>query len=341
MHNKNDLLDLIIIGAAAAGTTAAIYAARRNLNFVVIAKDIGGEVALSGEVANWPGIIKTTGFELAQEFKKHVESYGVKIEEGWEVKSLKKDGNIHIVFAENAVGDKKEFKTKAIIIASGIHPRHLNIPGEEEFKGKGVTYCTVCDGPLFKNKITATIGAGNSALESALMMAGIAKKVYLVTKYTDTKENNGGFLKGENILIDKVKALNNVEIIYNVRTTEILGDGVVSGIKYTENTSDKNLSTEVLTKEDAKVEKHIEVQGVMVHIGMTPNSDFVTCGKKNKVGEIEVDIKCKTDCSGVFAAGDVTNIPYKQIAIAAGHGVTAALSAIEYINKWEDKGKTQ
>ncbi|MFH1947213.1 MAG: FAD-dependent oxidoreductase [Candidatus Magasanikbacteria bacterium] len=332
--NNDNLLDLIIIGAAAAGSTAAIYAARRNLNFIVIAKDIGGEVALSGEVANWPGVIKTTGFELAQEFKKHVESYNVKIEEGWEVKQLsrqqdgipstagKKENNIHIVYTENAVGEKKEFKTKAIIIASGIHPRHLNIPGEEEMKGKGVTYCTVCDGPLFKNKTTATIGAGNAALESALMMAGIAEKVYLITKYTDTKENNGGFPRGENILIDKVKKLDNVEIIYNASTTEILGDEFVSGLKYTDISSNET--------------KEIEIQGVMVHIGMIPNSDFVTCGKKNPAGEIEVDLRCATDCPGVFAAGDVTNIPYKQIAIAAGHGVTAALSAIEYINKWEE-----
>ncbi len=320
MKETQEILDLIIIGAAAAGSTAAIYAARRNLNFIVIAKDIGGEVALSGEVGNWPGVIKTTGFELAQEFKKHVESYNVKIEEGWEVKQLKKEGNIHIVYTENAVGEKKEFKTKAIIIASGIHPRHLNIPGEEEMKGKGVTYCTVCDGPLFRGKTTATIGAGNAGLESALMMAGIAEKVYLITKYTDTKENNGGFPRGENILIDKVKKLDNVEIIYNASTTEILGDGMVSGLKYTDTSSNEA--------------KEIEIQGVMVHIGMIPNSDFVTCGKKNSAGEIEVDLKCATDCPGVFAAGDVTNIPYKQIAIAAGHGVTAALSAIEYINKW-------
>ncbi|MBT4120986.1 MAG: FAD-dependent oxidoreductase [Candidatus Magasanikbacteria bacterium] len=326
------ILDLIIIGAAAAGTTASIYAARRNLDFIVITKDIGGEVALSGEVGNWPGVIKTTGFELAQEFKKHVESYNVKIEEGWEVKTLKKEGNIHIVSTENSIGEKKEYKTKAIIIASGIHPRHLGITGEEEFIGKGITYCTTCDGPLFKGKNTATIGAGNAALESALMMAGIAEKVYLITKYTDTKKNNGGFPRGENILIDKIKAMKNVEIIYDANTTEVTGDGMVSGIKYTEHSS----SVALAKGETKGEEKTLDVQGVMVHIGMIPNSDFVTCGKKNKLGEIEVDLKCATDCSGVFAAGDVTNIPYKQIAIAAGHGVTAALSAIDYINKWEE-----
>ena len=154
------------------------------------------------------------------------------------------------------------------------------------------------------------------------MMSEIAEKVYLVTKYSDDKKNNGGFPKGENILVDKVKNAKNIEIVYNANTKEILGDGMVTGMKYLDTTTDE--------------EKQLKVDGVMVHIGMTPNSSFVTCGKKNQFGEIEVDIRCNTDCPGVFAAGDVTNIPYKQIAIAAGHGVTAALSAIEYINKWEE-----
>jgi len=318
---NEEILDLIIIGAAAAGSAAAIYAARRNLNFVIVTKDIGGEVALSGDVQNWPGIIKTTGFQLAQDFKKHLDSYQVKIEEGWEVKSINQKNNIQIIQAKNSVGEKKEYKTKTIIITSGIHPRSLNIPGEKEFRGKGVTYCTVCDGPLFKNKITVTVGAGNAALESALMMAGIAEKVYLITKYSDTRENNGGFPRGENILIDKIKKLNNVEIIYNANSQEIIGKDMVSGLKYQDLENNET--------------KEIAVNGIMVHIGMIPNSSFVDCVTKNPVGEIEIDLKCKTNCPGIFAAGDVTNVPYKQIAIAAGQGVTSALSAIKYINKWE------
>ncbi|HAT03550.1 MAG TPA: hypothetical protein DCS29_02110 [Candidatus Magasanikbacteria bacterium] len=317
------MLDLVIIGAAAAGSAAAVYAARRNLDFVVVTKDVGGEVALSGEVENWPGIIHTTGFELAKNFHEHMKSYHVAIDEGFNIEHIKKESNYHVVIAKDYAGEMRTYKTKTVIIASGIHPRLLGISGEEKMRGKGVTYCTVCDGPLYKGKITATIGAGNSALESALMMAGIASKVYLITKYSDTKENNGGFPKGENILIDKIKALDNVEIIYNASTKEILGNEMVSGIIYED------------TKSGEK--KQLEVQGVMVHIGMIPNSQFVTCGKKNKIGEIEVTTKCETDCPGVFAAGDVTNVPFKQIAIAAGQGVTAALSAIEYINKWEEK----
>ena len=323
MENKQEeLLDLIIIGASAAGSAATIYAARRNLNFIIVSKDIGGEVALSGEVGNWPGIVETTGIELAKNFHKHIQSYNVKIEEGFEITSIKQEKNHHIVTAKNFLGEEKTYSTKSVIIASGIHPRNLNLPGEKELRGRGVTYCTVCDGPLFKDKITATIGAGNAAIESALMMAGIAEKVYLITKFPNTKETLGGFPKAETILVNKVKKLDNVEIIYNAETTEIIGKDNLQAFKY------KDIET--------KEEKEIAVDGLMVHIGMIPNSDFVTCGTKNPIGEIEVDIKCKTTCPGVFAAGDVTNIPYKQIVIAAGQGVTAALSAIEYINKWEE-----
>jgi len=321
MSKQPELLDLVIIGAAAAGSTAAIYAARRNLNFVVVSKDIGGEVALSGEVENWPGIIHTTGFELAQDFHKHAKSYDVQIDEGFGVAEIKQEKNYHIVLAENSIGKKKEYQTKSVIIASGIHPRKLSIQGENELKGKGVTYCTVCDGPLFKGKTTATIGAGNSAVESTLMMAGIASKVYLVTKYPDTKETKGGLPKAEDILVKKLKSLDNVEIIYNANITEIVGDNFVSGFKYEDS--------------DSKEIKELPIDGVMVHIGMIPNSNFVECAEKNNAKEIKIDFICQTSCPGIFAAGDVTNIPYKQISIATGQGATAALSVINYLNRWE------
>ena len=318
MHD--DALDLVIIGAAAAGCAAAVYAARRNLNFVVISKDIGGEVALSGEVENWPGTIHTTGYELSQDFYKHTQAYNVKVNNGEEVTGMKQDGKFHIISTKTNAGEEKTYTTKSIIIATGIHPRHLGIPGESELKGRGVTYCTVCDGPLFRDKTTATIGAGSSALESALMMSGIAKKVYLITKYPNTPEKNGGFPPGEHILIEKVKEKDNIEILYTAMTTKIEGDGKVETLTYNDQLSGD--------------EKTISVDGVMVHIGMNPNSKFVECSSKNKQGEIEVDILCKTDCAGVFAAGDVTNVPYNQIASAAGQGVTAALSSIDYLNKW-------
>lgn len=320
MESENKLYDLVIIGAAAVGCAASVYAARRRLNFVVVTKDIGGEVALSGDVDNWPGIIHTTGIELSLMFHKQMKSYNVPIEDGLDVTNIQQEKNLHIVTAKDGNGKERQYKTKTVIIGSGIHPRALGVTGEAEFKGKGVTSCTVCDGPLYKGKVTATIGAGNSALESALMMAEIAKKVYLVTKYPNTKEAKGGFPPGEDILIEKVKAHKNIEIIYNAKTKEILGSTVVSGISYEASTTNET--------------KDIAVQGVMVHIGVIPNSDFVTCVKKNPLKEIEIDTLCRTSCPGIFAGGDVTNIPFKQIAIAAGHGVTAALSAIDYLNRF-------
>ncbi len=316
------MYDLIIIGASAAGCSAAIYAARRNLNFAIVTKDIGGEVALSGVINNWIGQIETNGFKLAQDFINHVKSYNIPIDEGFEVVEIKKERNYCLITAQNGSGQSKTYQSKTVIIASGIHPRQLNLAGEKELRGKGVTYCTVCDGPLYKGKITATIGAGNSALESAIMMAGIAKKVYLITRYADGPENNGGFPKGENILVDKVKSLDNIEIIYNAESKAVLGSNRVEGLKYSDSKD--------------KLVKEIKIDGVMIHIGMVPNSDFADV-EKNKINEIKIDNKCRTSQAGIFAAGDVTDVPYKQIAIAAGQGVISALSAIEYINKWKEK----
>jgi len=314
--NTEKPLDLIIIGAAAAGCAAAVYSARRNLNFVVVTKDIGGEVALSGIVENWLGIESIQGFELAQQFHKHAKAYGVQFDEGRTVEKIVQNENIHEVHTTLASGEMHVYRAKAVIVASGIHPRELTVPGEEMLKNKGVTYCTVCDGPLFKGKVTATVGAGNAGLESALMMGGIAEKTYLLTKYKESE--NGGFPKGENILIDKVKQLKTVEIMYQAETTTILGNTKVTGLTY---------------KDASGKEQTLEVDGVMVHIGMIPNSQFIDCVNKNKQGEIEVNLRCETNCPGIFAAGDVTNVAYKQIAIAVGQGVTSALSAIDYINR--------
>lgn len=315
------MLDLIIIGGAAVGCSSAIYAARRKLNFRMLTDNIGGEVALSGETNNWPGIISIDGFDLAQNFAKHAKSYGVDIEEGWRVTDIEPVKKHHIVRAEKADGTKLELETKTVIIGTGIHPRRLGVPGEEKLDRKGVTYCTVCDGPLYKNKITATIGSGNAGLESALMMSGLAKKVYLISKYKNTPEFQGGFPKGDLILVEKVKELKNVEIIYEADTTEIVGDTKVEGLKY------KTKTGEI---------KQIEVEGIMVHIGMIPNSQFATRLTKNKLGEIITDKLCHTNLPGIFAAGDVTDVPHKQIAIAAGTGVIAALEAISYVNMWSE-----
>ncbi|MCX6780595.1 MAG: FAD-dependent oxidoreductase [Candidatus Magasanikbacteria bacterium] len=307
------MLDLVIIGGSIAGTTAAVYASRRKLNFKMVTGDIGGEVALSGEVENWPLTDHTTGFEMAEKMGAQLKYNGVTPDEGFMVTELAQgaDGKTWRVTATNLSGETRVYETIAVIIATGVKPKHLGVPGENEMYHKGVTYCTVCDGPLFKNKITTTIGGGNSALESALMMATITKHVFVINK-------NDKF-KGEQVLIDKLVKLPNVEIIYNAKTTTIEGDAGVTGVSMS--FADGTTRT-------------VESQGVMIHIGNTPNSQFANV-EKDPVGQIKVDSLCRTNTTGIFAAGDVTNTPYKQIVVAAGMGCTAALAAIEYINRFD------
>lgn len=304
------MLDLVIIGGSAAGTAAGIYAARRRLDFKMITKEFGGEVATSGEIGNWPGVNQTDGLKLAGQFKEHLEYYGVKPQEGVEVKSISKEnGSFSVWVKEN--GRSGVYRAKTVIIATGVHPRELKVPGEKKFRGKGLSYCTVCDGVLFSGKITATIGGGNSALESALMLSTLSPKIYLINK-------NPKF-KGDQILMEKVKAQKNVEIIFNALTSEIIGGDFVKGLKY----------------KDAEGREHkLEAEGIFVHIGMEPNSQIISSEvKKNEFGEIIVDKNCQTNIPGLFAAGDVTDVPFKQIVIAAGQGCVAALSAVSYLNK--------
>lgn len=300
--------DLIIIGESAAGITAGIYASRRRLNFLVIARDFGGEVATSGVIENWPGIERIDGFDLAKQFKTHLDSYGPEIIERpvSEIKKREEGG-----FAVQT-DDGKEYLCKSIIIATGVHPKELNIPGEKEYRLKGVSYCTTCDGPLFREKTVATIGGGNSALESALMLADLCPKVYLINK-------NPKF-KGEQVLVEKAQANPKIKIIYEAMTSEILGDGaIVNGLKY---------------KDKSGNEQQLSVQGIFVHIGHIPNSAMVPSDViKDKFGYIVVDMACATNVPGIFAAGDVTNAPFHQIVIAAGQGCVAALSTVQYLNR--------
>ncbi len=315
------MLDLIIIGGSAAATTAGIYAVRRGLNFKIITKDFGGEVATSGEIGNWPGILQTDGITLANQFKEHLKFYDVIPEEGVEVDKITKqtDGSFCIRTKTNSRSDLKEspqgptldcdFMAKTVIVATGVHPRELSVPGEKDFRNKGVSYCTVCDGPLFNGKMTAVIGGGNSALEAGLMLADISLKVYVINK-------NAKF-KGDEILINKLTAKKNVEIIYNADTTQIAGEQFVTGLKY-----------------EKDGEHEIKVDGIFVHIGMIPNSFIVPDEvKKNDSGEIIVNKNCETNIPGLYAAGDVTDVSFNQIVIAAGQGCIATLSAVNYLNK--------
>ena len=306
------MLDLIIIGGSAAATTAGIYAARRGLKFKIISKDFGGEVATSGEIGNWPGDGMTDGIALADKFRKHLEQYNVDLEEGIEVESVQKDeSGIFLIKVKNS----QNYNAKTVIIATGVHPRPLNVPGEQEFRNKGVSYCSTCDMPLFSGKIVATIGGGNSALESGLMGADIASKVYAINKNPE--------FKGDKVLIDNLKKKQNVEIIYNANTTEILGQQFVTGLKYKDNSPAGEGN-----------ERELKIDGAFIHIGMKPNSNVIPGNvKKNDFDEIVVNQNCETNIPGLYAAGDVTNVPFKQIVIAAGQGCIATLSAVQYLNR--------
>ncbi len=318
---------MIIIGGSAAATAAGIYAVRRNLNFKIISKDFGGEVATSGEVDNYPGVADTNGIELADKFRKHLTDYRVEPEIGVEVQKIEKqdDGTFCIsakTGKEVAMASEKmpeddnnapkcDYIAKTIIIATGVHPRELNVPGEKELRNKGVSYCTVCDGPLFPGKTVAVIGGGNSALEAGIMMADIASKVFIINK-------NPAF-KGDQVLIDNLLSKKNVEVVYNANASQIIGDGFVSGVKY---------------KDQSGQEQELKVDGVFIHIGMIPNSGVAPeAVEKNKFGEIIVSKNCETNILGLFAAGDVTDIPFKQIVIAAGQGTCALLQAVNYLNR--------
>ena len=303
------MYDLIIIGGSAAGASAGVYAARRGLKFLIIAKDLGGEVALSGEVENWLGIQHTTGIELAAMFRQHIESYKPELLEGYLAKTLTKDADgMYTVTTD----DDKTYRARAVILATGAHSRLLGVPGEDTYRLKGVSYCTVCDGPLFKDKRTVTIGGGNSALESALMMADIASAVTVLNK-------NGRF-KGEASLIEKVTSNPKITVIYNAMTTAITGDGSFA---------------KGLTYQGADgIEHALEMDGAFVHIGQIPNSQIVPADcQKDAFGYVTIGLDGATSCAGLFAAGDVTSSAHKQIIIAAGQGASAALSAVQYINR--------
>ncbi len=298
------MLDLIIIGAGPAGITAAVYAARKKINLLVITKDIGGQTAWSGDIENYTGYQFVSGPELVSKFEEHLRQYNITLKENEEVLKLRKKGNI--VYLKT---DKGEYETKTVIIASGKRSRELGVPGEKEFKNKGLTYCATCDGPLFSGKDVAVIGGGNSALDAVLQLMNIAKKVYII--------NITPGVTGDPVMQEKVKESSKVVILNNSQVLLVSGNKMVNAIKV------KTL----------KEEKEILVEGIFVEIGLLPNSGFVNGIEKNKQGEIKVDSYNHTNISGVFAAGDVTDVPEKQIIIAAGEGAKATLGVFRYLSK--------
>jgi len=301
------IYDLIIIGAGPAGITASVYAARKKINFLVISLDVGGQAAWSGDIENYTGYQFITGPELTQKFQEHMRKYDTVLKEGEEVLELKKNGGVFLVKT-----NKADYHSRSVIIASGKKSRELGVPGEKEFKNRGLTYCATCDGPLFSAKTVAVIGGGNSALDAALQLIKIARQVYII--------NNAPALNGDAIMLQKVQEAGNVTVFNNSQVISVMGGKFVTGIKIQDNSGARDLS----------------LQGVFVEIGLIPNSEFAGDVEKNIKREIKINLRNETNIPGVFAAGDVTDVPEKQIIIAAGEGSKAALSASRYleINKF-------
>lgn len=299
-------IDVVVVGAGPAGAAAAIYSARKGLKTAIIAEKIGGQVQDTKGIENLISVPYTEGPELAAQLMKHISDYDIKLLEHRKVKLVESKINRHLLLDSG-----ETLETKSLIVATGAKWRELGIPGEKEYLGKGVAFCPHCDGPFYKGKDIAVIGGGNSGVEAAIDLAGIVKSVTLF-EFAPT-------LKADKVLVDKLSSLPNVKIISNARTAKIIGDnGKVRALEYEDRAS--------------ATLKQIDLQGVFVQIGLVPNSSFMKeIVATNKFGEIIVDEKCRTNVPGIYAAGDVTTVPYKQIIIAMGEGAKAGLSSFEDI----------
>jgi thioredoxin-disulfide reductase len=298
------MYDLIIIGAGPAGITAAVYAARKRLSILVITGNIGGQTAWSGDIENYTGYQFISGPDLAAKFEEHMRQYNIALKENESATAIKKNGDVIMVTTNMG-----SYESRSLIIASGKRTRDLNIPGEREYKNKGLTYCATCDGPLFSEKYVAVIGGGNSALDAALQLVNIASKVYII--------NNVSSLGGDAIMREKLESNSKVVIFNNSQVKAVLGEKFVKSIK--------------ILSPGGEIE--LPAQGVFVEIGLMPNSEFAQDLEKNKAGEIKVSSCNETSIPGIFAAGDVTDVPEKQIIIAAGEGAKAALNVFRYLSQ--------
>lgn len=306
-----DPYDILVIGGGPGGATAAIYAARKGIRTGIVAERFGGQILDTAIIENFSSIPQIEGNTLAANLEAHVKEYNVDIMNLQKAVRLEKKDYVEIELASGPM-----LKSKAVVIATGARWRNIGVPGEKEFKNKGVAYCPHCDGPLFEGKRVAVIGGGNSGVEAAIDLAGIVKHVTLI-EYSDQ-------LKADQVLQDRVKALDNVTIITNGKTTEITGDTTVNGLKYIDLTTNE--------------EHHIELEGVFIQVGLVPNTDWLgDAVARNQYGEIIVDRNGATNVPGVFAAGDCTDERYKQIIISMGASATAALSAFDYIVRNADQ----
>ncbi len=299
--------DVLIIGGGPAGAAAAIYAARKGIRTGVVAERFGGQVLDTLAIENFISVKHTEGPQLAMALEQHVKEYAV------DIMNLQRAAKLipGEQFSEVQLAGGASLKAKTVILATGARWREMNVPGEQEYKAKGVCFCPHCDGPLFKGKRVAVIGGGNSGVEAAIDLAGIVGHVTLLE--FDSK------LRADAVLQSKLNSLPNVTVIKSAQTTEVVGDGdKLTGLVYTDRTTSES--------------QRVELDGIFVQIGLLPNTDWLK-GTINlsKYGEIEVDARGQTSVPGVFAAGDCTTVPYKQIIIAMGEGAKASLSAFDHL----------
>ncbi|ALK33475.1 alkyl hydroperoxide reductase subunit F [Burkholderia plantarii] len=304
--DKKDVFDVLIVGGGPAGAAAAIYAARKGIRTGVVAERFGGQVLDTMAIENFVSVQETEGPKFAVALEQHVKQYEVDIMDVQRATALV-PGAINEIRLESGA----TLKAKSVILSTGARWRELNVPGEREYRNKGVAYCPHCDGPLFKGKHVAVVGGGNSGVEAAIDLAGIVREVTLI--------EFGDALRADEVLQRKLRSLKNVTIITSAQTKELLGDGQkVNGLVYLERTTGET--------------KRIELEGVFVQIGLVPNTEWLKGTiELSKHGEIVVDARGATSLPGVFAAGDVTTVPYKQIVIAVGEGAKASLSAFDYL----------
>ncbi|OHU84252.1 MULTISPECIES: alkyl hydroperoxide reductase subunit F [Pseudoalteromonas] len=305
--NDKEVFDVLVVGGGPAGASAAVYAARKGLNTGVVAERFGGQVADTMSIENFISVKATEGPKLVAQLEEHVKQYDVDVMAGQRAAKVYRDQLLHVELQSGAT-----LKAKSIILATGARWRNMNVPGEAEYKGRGVAYCPHCDGPLFKGKPVAVIGGGNSGIEAAIDLANIVEHV-TVLEFADS-------LRADEVLIKKANSLSNVTIIKNAQTTEVLGDGKrVTGLSYTDRVTQQS--------------HELTLAGVFVQIGLVPNTEFLKDSQVSltQFGEIEIDNKGATSMPGVYGAGDATTEPFKQIIIAMGSGATASLGAFDYL----------
>jgi len=307
--SAKDAFDVLIVGGGPAGAAAAVYAARKGIRTGLLAERMGGQTMDTMSIENFISVLETDGPKFAAALENHAKRYDVDImnlQRATALQAAGADGLIGVTLDNGAT-----LRSKSVIISTGARWREVNVPGEKEYRNKGVAYCPHCDGPLFKGKRVAVIGGGNSGVEAAIDLAGIVGHVTLL--------EFGDALRADAVLVNKLRSLPNVDIHVKAQTTEITGaDGKVNGLDFTDR--------------GTGVSRHVELEGVFVQIGLVPNSEWLKGTLElTKYGEIVVDPRGQTSLPGVFAAGDVTTVPFKQIIIATGDGAKAALGAFDHL----------